>query len=237
MQSPTDARKAWQVVLEHIEAGLIDGRFTPGDRLPPERELATTLGVGRSSVREALRVLEVLGLVRTGTGSGPAAGAIIIATPHGGMAALLRLQVAAQGFPLGDIVQTRLLLEGGVVDSLARAGDADLAPAVAVLDAMERDDLTAAEFLALDAQFHLTLAEASGNIVVAAVMAGLRSSIEDYVREGAERITDWAGTAARLRQEHRRILTAVREGDPEGARARIQAHITGYYDHAGLARS
>ena len=90
------APRAWQVVLEHIETDLLDGRLAPGDRLPAERELAATLGVGRSSVREALRVLEVMGLIRTGTGSGPTSGAIIIATPHGGMSALLRLQVAAQ---------------------------------------------------------------------------------------------------------------------------------------------
>jgi DNA-binding transcriptional MocR family regulator len=86
-------------VLEKIEADLLSGALGPGDRLPPERELAATLGVGRSSVREALRVLEVMGLIRTATGSGPTAGAIVTATPHGGLAQLLRLQVAARAFP------------------------------------------------------------------------------------------------------------------------------------------
>src|SRR5918994_1482837 len=103
-------------------------------------ELAARLGVGRSSVREALRVLEVLGLVRTGTGSGPTSGAIIIATPRGGMSALLRLQVAAQGFPLADVVATRLLLEMAVAADVAGAADPDLAAAREVLDAMDADD-------------------------------------------------------------------------------------------------
>jgi GntR family transcriptional repressor for pyruvate dehydrogenase complex len=238
MQNRTpESPKAWEVVLEHIERGLIDGRFAPGDRLPAERELAASLGVGRSSVREALRVLEVLGLVRTGTGSGPAAGAIIIATPQGGMAALLRLQVAAQGFPLHDIVETRLLLETAVIESLAADPDPPLAAALAVLDAMDRPGLTAADFLVLDAQFHLSLAEASGNVVVAAMMGGLRSSIEAYVREGAERIADWDAAAARLRAEHRGIVDAVATGDAATARRRITDHITGYYAGAALARS
>ncbi|WP_423778561.1 FadR/GntR family transcriptional regulator, partial [Enterococcus faecium] len=91
--------RAWRLVLEHIERDLLDARLGPGDRLPSERDLATELGVGRSSVREAFRVLEVMGLIRTATGSGPQSGAIVIATPTGGMSALLRLQVAAQGFP------------------------------------------------------------------------------------------------------------------------------------------
>ena len=140
---PASAARAWQIVLERIEADLLDGRLAPGDRLPPERELAARLGVGRSSVREALRVLEVLGLIRTGTGSGPTSGAIIIATPRGGMSALLRLQVAAQRLPARrrrahpprarDPPSSRR-----VAADPARSTDA----AHAVLDAMDAADLT-----------------------------------------------------------------------------------------------
>lgn len=234
--APTAAR-AWRVVLERIEADLLDGKLQPGDRLPPERELATTLGVGRSSVREALRVLEVMGLIRTGTGSGPTSGAIIIARPEGGMSALLRLQVAAQGFPLDDVVATRLVLESAVVDALATAPGGSTAHAHAMVEAMDADDLTAPEFLALDAQLHLALAEASGNVVIAAMMAGLRTAIESYVQQGAASIADWDAAAARLRREHRAILAAVDAGDAARARTLVHDHITGYYAQAGLART
>jgi DNA-binding FadR family transcriptional regulator len=228
--------RAWQVVLERIEGELLDGTLSPGDRLPGERELALQLGVGRSSVREALRVLEVMGLIRTGTGSGPSAGAIIIATPRGGMSTLLRLQVAAHGFPLGDVVRTRLVLEAAVVEALAADPERPTADARAVLEAMDAPGLTAQEFLALDAQFHLALAEASGNVVIAAMMAGLRTAIESYVQAGAERIVDWDATAARLRVEHHAILDAVDAGEVAGARGLIHDHITGYYAAASLAR-
>src|SRR5690349_19920696 len=137
----TDTARAWRMVLEKIETDLLDGRLAPGDRLPPERELASILGVGRSSVREALRVLEVMGLIRTGTGSGPSSGAIIIATPRGGMATLLRLQVAAQGFPLDDVVQTRLVLESAVVEALAGDPARSTAEARLIVDAMDAADL------------------------------------------------------------------------------------------------
>ncbi|MFB8145485.1 FadR/GntR family transcriptional regulator [Microbacterium sp. NPDC056003] len=228
--------RAWQLVLERIETDLLDGRLRPGDRLPPERELATTLGVGRSSVREALRVLEVMGLIRTGTGSGPSSGAIIIATPRGGMSALLRLQVAAQGFPLDDVVRTRLVLESAVVETLASDPARDTSAARAVVDAMDAGDLTPAEFLALDAQLHLALAEASGNVVIAAMMAGLRTAIESYVQAGAEQISEWDAAAARLRTEHRAIIDAIDAGDAGAAGSLLHDHITGYYADAGLAR-
>ncbi|GAA3760601.1 FCD domain-containing protein [Microbacterium kribbense] len=236
--------RAWRVVLEKIESDLLEGVLRPGDHLPPERELAAALGVGRSSVREALRVLDVLGLIRTATGSGPASGAIVIATPHGGMAALLRLQVAARGFAIEDVVRTRLILETAVAGSLAReAEDArlagsetgeELAEARGMLAAMEMSELSPAEFLALDARFHTALAEASGNSVVAAMMAGLRTSIESYVIAGAERVGNWAATADRLRAQHREIIDAIAAGDSARATRLVHDHITGYYAQSGL---
>lgn len=234
---PEQPARAWRLVLEHVERDLLDGRLGPGDRLASERELAADLGVGRSSVREALRVLEVMGLIRTATGSGPQSGAIVIATPTGGMSTLLRLQVAAQGFPLSDVVQTRLLLEDAVAAALAAQSNPDLAAARRVLDAMDAPGLTPAEFLALDAQLHLALAESSGNTVVAAIMAGLRTAIESYVQEGAAAIADWDAMAAVLRSEHRAIIEAIGSGDAQTAQSLVRAHITGYYTATGLTRS
>jgi len=236
------AGRAWEIVLRSIEGGLLDGRLRPGDHLPPERQLASDLGVGRSSVREAIRVLEVLGLVRTATGSGPTSGAIIVAAPSGGMSALMRLQVAAQGFAVADVVKTRLLLETSVAADLAtaRVAGAPTAPrplteARHLLTAMDSPSVIEAEFLALDAQFHLSLAEASGNLVVAAMMAGLRSAIEGYVLAAVPNLPSWPHTVARLRDEHRDILTAIEAGEPVDAAERVRAHITGYYAESRLS--
>ncbi|QNE37345.1 FadR/GntR family transcriptional regulator [Leifsonia shinshuensis] len=228
----TTEPKAWESVLARIEERLVDGRLRPGDHLPPERALAAEFGVARSSVREAVRVLEAMGLIRTQTGSGPSSGAIIIARPQGGMEALMRLQVAASGFPVADVVSTRLLLESSVAGELAGHSPVDLADARQLLDAMDEPALTAPEFLALDARFHLALAEAAGNAVVATMMAGLRNSIEGYVLAGAERIPDWDAMAARLRAEHRGVIDAIDAGDPAAAHTRIHDHISGYYRDA-----
>ncbi|GAA4486318.1 FadR/GntR family transcriptional regulator [Microbacterium panaciterrae] len=234
MPAPGDApARTWRAVLQHVEQRLLDGAVGPGDRLPSERDLAAELGVGRSSVREALRVLEVMGLIRTSTGSGPQAGAIVIAAPGGGLSALLRLQVAAHGFPIADVVGTRLILEQAVVTALA-AGECDTTAVHRILDAMD-EHLDPADFLALDAQLHLALAEASGNAVVAAMMTGLRDSIESYVLAGSDRVQDWQGMADRLRAEHRDIVRAIEEGRAEAAAALVRDHITGYYAATGLA--
>lgn len=222
-------QRAWQIVLGRIESDLADGVLKPGDHLAPERALAAELGVGRSSVREAVRVLEVLGLLRTQTGSGPSSGAVITAAPSDGMSVLMRLQVAAQGFRVSDVVRTRLLLETAVIGELAEAPLPDLTEADALLVAMDDDAHSSAEFLALDAQFHLALAGAAGNQVVIATMAGLRTSIEGYVRTGAAQLSSWSPVAARLRAEHRAIVASVRAHDAATARQLVHEHITGYY--------
>lgn len=221
--------RAWRLVLDRIESDLLDGTLQPGDRLPPERELATTLGVGRSSVREALRVLEVMGLIRTATGSGPMAGAIIVGTPTGGMSALLRLQMAAQHFAIEDVVHTRVALESGVVAALAADPDRALGDVHRLLEVMDREALSAADFVALDAQLHLALAEACGNEVTVTMMGGLRDAIEGYVIAGTSRVPDWESESRRLRHEHHAIVDTVEGGDADAARSLIAAHILGYY--------
>lgn len=231
---PRSGTRAWEQVLARIEHMLVSGEAGPGRRLPGERALAAELGVGRSSVREALRVMEALGLLHAQTGSGPNAGAMIVARPTGGMSMLMRMQVAAQGFPVPDVVQARLVLETEVVRALAtQQPTPDLSAAVELLDSMDDDSLSAAEFLILDAAFHVTLANAAGNQVIAAMMAGLRESIESYVIGGVD-LPTWAPTCARLRYEHRALIDAVFTGDAEAAKRRIVDHIRGYYEGIGI---
>lgn len=234
----SDSARAWETVLNTIEKALIEGALKPGDHLASERQLASELGVGRSSVREALRVLEVLGLVRTSAGSGPGAGAVIVAAPTGGMSQLMRLHVAAQGFRVADIVHARLMLEASIAADLARGHEAaDLATARALLHAMDDSTLAPADFLTIDAQFHVALAQACGNEVIAAMMSGLRNAIEGYVIAGIDTLPSWDRTCSRLRDEHHSILAAIEAGHPEAAAERMREHIDGYYAESRVGQA
>lgn len=225
-----DNSDGWGTVLRTIEKDLLSGKLKPGDRLPPERAFAAELVVGRAAVREALRVLEVLGLVGTQTAAEQRSGAIIVASPSGGMDSLIRLQVAAQGFQIADVVRTRLLLETSVVKELAERGEtAELSEVTRILDEMDDPNLSQKDFTALDAQFHLALAQASDNQVMTAIMAGLRTSIQKYALEGAMNLPEWPSTANRLRGEHRAIAMAVMAGDGQLAAAHVHKHLTDYY--------
>ena len=226
-----------QLVLAHVEAELAAGRLTLGGRLPGERVLAEQLGISRPSVREAIRALEVLGVVRTATGSGPEAGAVIVADPAAGLGVALRLHVATSGVAVGDVVQLRLLLETWAVREAAGKPDATvLADAAVLLDRMDAEP-DPDRFLDLDGDFHAGLVGLAGNVLVTAVMTSVRGAVRSYVGAGATRLPDWTATSRRLRAEHRRILDAVREGRADDAEREVRAHITGYYRDSGYRLS
>jgi GntR family transcriptional regulator, transcriptional repressor for pyruvate dehydrogenase complex len=221
-----------QLVLAWIEEQLDAGSLTVGSRLPAERALAEQLQVSRTSVREAIRILEAMGVVRAGVGSGPEAGTVVTADPAAALGSALRLHVATSHLPVRDIVQTRVLLESWAA-AHARPGAVALAAAAALLAEMESAQGTDA-FLALDARFHVALAEAAGNAVVGAMMGSLREAIQRYAAQLTANLPDWGATAARLRAEHAAILAAVNAGDGQRAAVLVAAHIEGYYREAGF---
>lgn len=223
-----------QLVLSWIEDQLSGGRLAVGGRLPAERTLAEQLKVSRTSVREAIRILEAMGVVRAGVGSGPEAGTVVISDPTAALGSALRLHVATQHLPVADIVETRVLLESWAA-AKAPQDAPELDGAAALLAAMDAPDgLSASDFLALDVRFHLALANAAGNAVVSAMMGSLREAIQGYAAELTATLPDWEATASRLRTEHHAILAAVRNGDGARAAELVAAHIEGFYKEAGL---
>jgi len=231
-----------EIVLAHIEAELSAGRVSLGQRLPGERVLAEQIGVSRASVREAIRVLEAMGVIRTAVGSGAEAGAVIVADPGMALAGALRLHLATTHLVISDIVATRVLLESWAVRAASLPGSRDaidgpgrFAEAERLLTDMDDAGLTPEEFHRLDAQFHVELARRSGNIVVAAMMAALRESIQGYVLAAVADLPYWPATARQLRREHRRILDAIIAGDGTRAAHVTTRHIEGFYRSAGLA--
>jgi GntR family transcriptional regulator, transcriptional repressor for pyruvate dehydrogenase complex len=224
-----------QLVMQWIEDQLSGGQLAVGGRLPAERSLAEQLGVSRTSVREAIRILEAMGVVRAGVGSGPEAGTVVISDPTAALGSALRLHVATQHLPVSDVVETRVLLESWAA-ARAKPDAPELLHASELLDDMDAAGPGVDDFLALDVRFHIALADAAGNAVVSAMMGSLREAIQGYAAKLTANLPDWDATAARLRSEHREILEAIRNGDGGRAAELVAAHIEGYYEESGLGR-
>ena len=238
--------RSYQTVLARIEADLAAGRLAVGGRLPGERVLAEEYGVSRASVREAIRVLEAMGLIRTAAGSGPEAGAVLIADPAAPIGAALRWHLTSRSLPVADIVGTRVLIESWSLREAAtrrrvavaeqQLPGVDLTTAQALLMDMDDVALDPTDFLKLDTRFHVALADLAGNTVIAAIMAAMREGIEGYVTAAVDGLPDWPGMATRLRREHAGILEAVVDGRPELAAERVVAHIEGFYRATGVGQ-
>lgn len=225
------AARSYEAVLKRIEAELREGRIKVGDQLPGERALAEQHGISRASVRDAIRVLGAMGVVRTAVGSGPQSGAVVISNPSAGLAATLRLHMATSHFPVADIVQTRIMMETwAAVEAAGRprneAAEAELR---GLLAAMSDPAVGREEFHVLDAAFHVLLSSLAGNAVITAMMESLRSAIAGYVSASIGSDPAWAAIVPTLRSQHEQILAAVLANDGGTAAAALKDHIEWFH--------
>lgn len=226
--------KAYQLVLNDIEDELRSGHLKVGDQLPGERVLAEAHGISRASVRDAIRILDVMGVVRTATGSGPGAGAVVISEPATGIATALRMHVASARLSVQEIVQTRILLETWAARTADVSADPDRSAAVlegaaALLEAMDDPGLEREAFHELDARFHVLLSGLAGNAVIEAMMESLRLAISDYVRDAVRSDESWEPVAEVLRGQHHGIYDAVAAGQGELAADLLRQHIEWFH--------
>lgn len=239
--------KAYEIVLAGIESAFLDGSLTLGDRLPGERSLAERFDVSRSSVREAIRILDAVGLIRSGVGSGPGAGSVIVSEPAVGLSRALKLHVSARHIAPADVLTTRVVLESDAVataaeavaaaTSVARApgpGDIHLRRAGELLAMMREPDIAKESFHDLDARFHRELCAAAGNPVTDIILASLSSSILDYVSAAAAATEDWPWVQAELTTQHAGLLDAILSGDADRAREGCAAHIHWFAATTGI---
>lgn len=202
-----------------ILRGLERSNLGPGDRLPAERELAASLGVSRASLREAILVLQAEGrlIVRHGQG-------VFVAEPS--TQRDLRASVTSFGHSMGELFTMREILEVPAarmatearnVGALGRVSDA-----LSRLEkAIERDPVDYALLQEFDAQFHLTIAEASGN----RFMAQTQRVLNDAFAAGMRTTLEVPGRIAKSRLEHRKILDALLGNDPKTAARAARTHV------------
>ena len=239
--TPVSRVRTYELVLQSIETQIVSGALRAGERLPPERELAELLGVSRPAVREALRVLEAQGAVRSQVGKGPDSGTTIDRVPSDALARLLRLHVALGSFPLEDVVDTRVALErSSVVLACRNARPEDLARMRSGLLAMDDPEITKETFNRLDTAFHVALADAGGNRLMSDVTGAIRESVRMPILATMTAMPEtgkrgWPRVLDGLRADHHAIFTAVEAGHGEQAADQVEAHIRGFSAHMTTA--
>ena len=207
-------------VVDHMRREIESGRLGPGQRLPPERELAEAMGVSRPSLRAGLRSLQAMGIVTARRG----AGTFIVGGPPRLGKGPLQFLAALHGFTLDQMYEARRILEAGAAALAAqRARGEHLATMSEEITDMFATLDEPKAFLAHDLDFHRAVAGGSGNPILAAIIAMLTEIIRDTGRLNMEGFELRASAEA-----HRRIYEAIRAHDAERAGGRMAEHL----DHA-----
>jgi DNA-binding FadR family transcriptional regulator len=218
---PLERRKVYEQIAEQLLGQIGGGQLRPGDPLPPERELTEAFGVGRSSIREALRMLESQGVIAPASG-----GAFVVAQAANPLESSLRLLFALDDRTgISDLFELRRILD---CEAAALAAERRTEEHLAEMDAA-RTDMAASldkagrsdDFIEADLRFHLAVAEATGNRLLVHCMQAVR----DIVRRALLTVFVIPGSPEGAVVEHRAIQDAIAMRDAERARAQMFAHL------------
>lgn len=224
--TPVSRPSTHELVIEAIEEQIMSGTLTVGDPLPAERELASKLGVSRASVREALRVLESLGVIRSSGGSGRGAGTFIASLPSEALTRVLRLHVALANFSVGEVIETRVQLErSSAALASAQVTEDALAQLNASLAIMDTPGISLEVFNDADTAFHVAIAQATGNQLFSDLTGAIRNSLRRPILAAFRDVDDPAALMAALQKQHHAIRDAIAAGDGARAAQLTEEHI------------
>jgi GntR family transcriptional repressor for pyruvate dehydrogenase complex len=228
-QDLTDTHRTMQVV-NHIRALIENGTLKPGDKIPPEREFARSLGISRASLRTGIGYLAAMGVMKVRHG----VGTFVADGPAEFGKASFSLMGVLHGFQSWQMFEVRMIIESNLAALAAERATEEHHTALAeeVAEIFASID-SPADFLIHDVLFHRILSQASGNPILGALMETITSALYDRRRKTVERSTDLRESA----EMHRMIYRAIRSRDPVEARKFMEQHLRMAQVAQGMERS
>jgi GntR family transcriptional repressor for pyruvate dehydrogenase complex len=213
----------YEQVCELIETQIINGEYFIGDKLPTEKELGEIYQVSRTVVREAIKALKEKGWVETHVAKGTFVVSNVAKSVESSFDAVVRM-TPENGF--SNLIQVRLILEPEIAAlSAERANKEDITKMRQAVKQMEEslaDHNGIDEFLKGDFSFHMAMAESTGNNLILMIIAPVVNLMRDSQRY---HLLNVAGGNQRSQHNHKKIMEAIENHNPEDARRRMRAHI------------
>ena len=216
--------RLYKRVADELRAAILAGRYAPGRRLPAERELGEMFNVSRPTVREAVIALELQGLVEVRVGAG-----VFVLEPS----TAERTRGTGPELTIGpfELMEARKIIESETAALAATLiDDEQLERLERIIDSMAEENRLEIQGESADRQFHVAIAECTGNSALVAVIDDLWE-----IRETSPMVINLMEKARSkgvkpVVDEHRRIVAALRKRDPVATRATMQGHITRVMD-------
>lgn len=227
--APISVPKASDILANQLRAMILDGTVPPGQSLPPERELVESSGLSRSSVRDALRVLEVEGLIATRPGR--SGGSVAKLPSRETVARPMELFVKSHEIQLGSLLDCRLAVEPFLAARAAiNRTEEELAEIKSLHDRFVATEDDIADYKRLNLEWHLAVARASHNELLIALMEAVSHPIleaADYQAVTTEQIR------AAAKKAHTAIVEAIEAQDADLAHQRMSKHVGAYIEVSG----
>lgn len=217
-------RSLCQEIIEQLTDLIAKGALKPGEQLPPERELCRQLGVGRSSLREAVRSLLIMGILDVQVGKGT-----YVAKPVDGIFhEKIGRHFLINPKTVTELIEARLVLECSIASMAAQRSNSDELKQIetnvrAMETSVQHGDTDLGSF---DLQFHLAIAEASGN----RILHGMLSTVRSYLSEWHERSLALPGSSDLVLKDHRGIYEAIASRDAARSQQLMFEHISRFME-------
>jgi GntR family transcriptional repressor for pyruvate dehydrogenase complex len=219
--SGTPSANSFEVTVEKLGSAIKMGFYKPGERLPPERKLVEVLGVSRTTIREAIRVLSAQGIlsVKRGRTGGTFVEALMV--PRN--VRELHQSLKKKNTTLLEILDHRLVIEAGVAELAAeRASKEQKRKLQELVDQMAEAENSFADYRQLDIQFHLLIAESTGVARLQAVLTNIHIELADLMSV----VPHSREACAHSTAQHRQIIAAILAGRPVKAREAMREHVS-----------
>lgn len=222
---PLNVTKLSDQIVARLETMLLEGSFRPGDRLPPERQLAEQLGVSRPSLREAIQKLAARGLLVARQGGGT----YVTARLDTGFVEPWQEMLGKHPELHRDVLEFRRMLEGTVARLAAeRATEADLERIGKLYEHMAAthgQQEASEQASKIDVMFHQALADAAHNALFTHLTGSLLNMLHSHVHDNIANLFSVGDVGGQLMDQHGAVWRAVRAGDGAAAQAAAEAHI------------
>ena len=216
--APIKSTRIYEEIVRQIKTMIAEGRLKSGDQLPPERDLAEKFLVSRTSVREALRALESVGLIEIRPGEGTFVREISVEA----LVEPLALVLLSQRAMIEELFEARRMLEPVIAGLAARRATKDEVQEMErILEAQAKEISGGNTGLAQDAAFHVAIGTAAHNRAITRIV----HAVMDLLAQSREEAIGTPGRPTRSHEDHRRILAAIRAGDASGAERAMLDHV------------
>jgi GntR family transcriptional repressor for pyruvate dehydrogenase complex len=216
--APIKSTRIYEEIVRQIKTMMAEGRLASGDRLPPERELAEKFLVSRTSVREALRALESLGLVEIRPGEGT----FIREVSVDRLIEPLALVMVAKRESIAELFEARRLIEPAIAGlASSRATPDEIQEMERILEAQAREVAAGRTGFEQDARFHAAIGRAAHNEAITRIA----HAVMDLLTQSREESLNTPGRPTRSHQDHRRILEAIAGRQVGAAEEAMRDHL------------